>query len=462
MTNTRSLLSSTALSGALAVSALVVGAGAAQAATVAFSGGNNVTLATQSLNSSGTVGLLQSGQTVTATGDTNDVCAPGSVIVLTAPTGTLFAAAPLASFTGANATNLSATGVVQTGSSTVQYTLSSTGGTTNNFASTTVITFGNSGGINLTSGTTFATPVTSSRTFTVSGLSCASFAGGTTANGLQSASGIQNSVASNGNQATVDTTATGAGKLFATSSTNSTRVATLGQIAVANTATVNAGSGAAFTLPAGSALTVTASGPFSAASRVYLATGTCTTTAGAALPSGNILGTVSGGTATFASAAVATTYTLCYENNGSSLITAGTSSLPTAVTASGVVSTLTGSTTSFNIGNLVYSGNATSLNYITGGSAYQYFVRVTNPTSAATSVFAVVTRDDGTTFSGSVNTNLGANANALYSVTDLNTATGANLTAADRARVQILTSAASAPVSGLLYNTATGVVATSN
>ncbi|KAB2909346.1 MAG: hypothetical protein F9K30_23285, partial [Dechloromonas sp.] len=64
MTNTRSLMSSTALSGALAVSALVVAAGAAQAATATFNGGANIQLATQSLNSSGAVGLTQTNQII--------------------------------------------------------------------------------------------------------------------------------------------------------------------------------------------------------------------------------------------------------------------------------------------------------------------------------------------------------------------------------------------------------------
>ncbi len=464
MTNTRSLLSSTALSGALAVSALVVAAGAAQAATVTFNGGNAVTLATQSLNSSGTIALTAINVPVIVTGAVGESCANGAVITLTAPTGTLFSAAPLATFTGANAADLSATGVVQTGSSTVNYTLNAANG--NTFASGSVMTIGanTAGGINLTSGTTFASPVTTARPFTVGALSCASFTGGNTgAGGLASASGVSAANAP-GNNVTVDTTATGAGKLFATSATNSTRVAALGTLTVSNAAgTVNAGNGSAFTLPAGSALTVTASGPFSAASRVYLATGTtCTTTAGAALPAGNILGTVSGGTATFASAAVNQAYVLCYENNGTSLITAGSGNTPATFTGTAVVSTLTGSTTGLTLGNMFYSGTASTLNYVTGGSAYQYFVRVTNPTAAATSVFAVVTRDDGTTFSGSVNTNLGANSNALYSIADLNTATGANLTANDRARVQILTSANPAPVVGLLFNTATGVIAPAN
>ncbi len=454
MTNNRSLLSSTALSGALAVSALVVAAGAAQAATLSFNGGNNVTLATQTINSAGTITLPSS--TVSITGGTGEVCANGAVFTLTAPTGTTFAAAPLASFSGANNASLSTTGVIQAGSTTVQYTLTVAGG--NNFSDTTVLTLGGSGGLNLASGSTFATPVTTARGFIVSALSCASFAGGTTANGLASASGIQYTNASA--TATVDTTAAGAGKLFATGTGITTRVATLGSLNVSNVAgTTNATTGATFALPAGSALTVNASGPFAAASRVYLATGACTTTAGAALPSGNILGTVSGNTATFPSAAVATAYNLCYENNGTSLIPAGSSG---NTTATATVSTLSGATSSATLGSFVYSGSSTVLNYVTGGSAYQYFVRVTNPSSAASSVFAVVTRDDGTTFSGSVNTNLGANSNALYSITDLNTATGANLTANDRARVQILTSATSAPVSGLLFNTATGVIAPSN
>lgn len=467
MTNTRSLMSSTALSGALAVSALVVAAGAAQAATATFgnaTGGTNITLATQSLNASGAVGLSQANQTIIITPVGAETCSTGGQITITAPSGVLFASVPNVSFTGANAACLTASGVVNSGSSSVTYTLTSISAATFNSVSNMVVGVnGSTGPISLTTGSTFTSPVTTARTFTVSGVACATtITTATTANGLLSASGFGFTASANGGAVSVDTTATGAGRLFVTSATASTRVATLGSFTVnAVTGVVDASSGAAYTLPANSAVTLTATGPFAAASRVYVGTSTCVTTAGAALPSGYVTGTISGATATF-SALATSSYNLCYENNSTSVIQAGTTATPAPVTATASISTLTGSTSAVTIGLLQFSGNATSLNYVTGGSAYQYFVRVTNPNTATTSVFAVVTRDDGQAFSGSVTTNLGANANALYSITDLNTATGANLSASDRARIQILTSAATAPVSGLLFNTATGVVTTSN
>lgn len=463
MTNTRSLMSSTALSGALAVSALVVAAGAAQAATATFAT-SSITLATQSLNASGAVGLAQTGQTIIVTPGAAETCSTGGQITITAPSGVLFASVPNVSFTGANAACLTASGVVNSGSASVTYTLTTINAATFNTTSNMVVGVnGTTGPISLTTGTTFTSPVSTARTFVVSGVACATaITGATTANGLMSASGFGYTANAAGNTATVDTTATGAGRLFVTSASNSTRVATLGSFTVnAATGVVDAASGAPYTLPAGSAITVTASGPFASASRAYVTTTTCVTTAGAALPSGYVTGTISGATATFSSLATSA-YNLCYENNSTSVIQAGTAATPAPITASASVSTLTGSTSSVTIGALAFSGNATSLNYVTGGSAYQYFVRVTNPNTAATSVFAVVTRDDGTAFSGSVTTNLSSNANALYSITDLNTATGANLTASDRARIQVLTSAATAPVSGLLFNAATGVVNTAN
>jgi hypothetical protein len=456
MTNHRLLMTTSALSGAMAVSALVLAAGAAQAATASFNSGTNITIATQSLNSAGTISLSQTAQNLTITLINADTCSAGNTLTLTAPAGVTFGSVPNISIAGGVGGTL-ASGTVQTGSSSVLYTFS--GNTMTNTNSNVITIGGSTNPFFLTTGSTFSTANTTVRVFTVSS-TCGTFTVPTVANGLLSASGFSPTTAA-GTTATVDTTATGAGKLFTTSATATTRVATLGTISVAASSTVDAGNGSAYTISSGSSVTTTLTGSFTAVSRLYAVTASCVTTAGGSLPSGSITGTVSGSTVSLTGMATGTTYTLCYENNGSTVIQAGGgTALPITATAS--VSNLTGSTSSATVGNLLYSGAAATLNYVTGGSAYQYFVRVTNPGSATTSVFAVVTKEDGSSTAGSLNTSLGINSNALYSITDVNTATGANLSAADRARVQILTSSSSATVSGILFNTATGVIATSN
>ena len=172
-----------------------------------------------------------------------------------------------------------------------------------------------------------------------------------------------------------------------------------------------------------------------------------------------MVGTISGNTATFtAIPSAAAVFNTCIENSGSTVLQAGTYSA--AAVSSLSTQSILGSTLT-SVGTLAYNGVASTINYVTGGSAYQYFLRVTNPNSGTGQVFAVVTKEDGTTFSGSITTNLGANANALYSVSDLNAATGANLGAADRARVQLLLGA-NMTGTGILFNTATGVITGAN
>lgn len=458
MTNHRSLMTTTALSGAMAVSALLAGAGVAQAASATFNGGANVTIATQTLNSAGTVSLSQAAQTLAIQLTGAETCAVGTTITLTAPSGVTFSSVPNVAITGGGGTPATASGSLGTGSSSVVYTFA---GNTLNATNNGTITFGGATSpFFLTTGSTLTTATTTPRVFTVSS-TCSSFAAPTVANGLTSASGFS-ATATAGTTLTVDTTATGAGRLFTTNTASTTRVGTIGTYAVANTAAaVDAGNGSAYLLPSGSSVTTTLTGSFAAASRVYAATNACVTTAGGSLPSGSVTGSITGSSAVLTGMAINTTYTLCYENNGSTVIQAGAGS-DAPITASAAVSNLAGATSAATVGALRFSGAAGTINYVTGGSAYQYFVRVTNPNSSATSVFAVVTKEDGTSTSGSLNTSLGANANALYSISDVNTATGANLTASDRARIQVLTSQTAASVTGVLFNTATGVVAPAN
>ena len=447
MTNNRSLLTTTALSGALVVAGVALQTGVASAATVAFNGSANITFATQSVTSTGGQITLPATAASVVTVGAGESCGTGATITLTAPTGVTFNSAP--GFTAAAGT-ATATGF-SSGASSVTYVVGTA------VTNTTVTIGGTAGAFNLASGTTFTSPVTANRVFTLTNNGCTGYTNPTFANGFQSASAF--AYTPTATNATIDTSATGQGRLFVTSATASTRVAEVGQALFATNATlINAAGGTTFA-PGTNTGNLSVAGIYGQLSRVYLApsTGTCQTTAGGTLPTGAVSGSISGNAATFSGLVDGTTYRLCLENNGSTVVQQST--YLGTVTASSLAGSATSTTA---IGTTSYSGNATTLNYLTGGSSYQYFVRVTNPTATATPVFVVVTKDDGSIFSGSVTTNLGVNAAALYSVTDLNTATGANLTAADRARVQVLTTSNAQNVSGILYNTATGVVTLSN
>lgn len=452
MNQHRSLMTTTALSGALAITGIALTSGVASAAvTASFNGGNNINFATQAATASSGAISLTAGQVLNLTLPSGDYCPANSTITLTAPAGVTFTSAPGFTTAGATWGAAAASGFVS-GASTVTYLVS----TALTGAADNLVTIGGTTGIfTLASGTTFTTASTTPRTFTLSQSGCTTSGIGQSTAGFTAASAISYT-ATAGTNASIDTGATGQGKLFTASATNSTRVAVGGtaQFGIATTL-INTAGGTTYNAGASTGV-VTMTGVFSQFARVYLANGACNTTAGGALPTGSITGVISGSTATFSGLQTTATYTACFENDGSSVLQSGT--YTSSASASAISGTVAGTGA---LGVFTYSGTATTINYVTGGSAYQYFARVTNTNNSPVSVFVVVTKDDGSTpAAGLITTNLGANANALYSMTDINTASGANLTAADRARVQVLTSgsAGTTPIQGILFNTATGVV----
>ncbi len=407
-------------------------------------------------SNSNNVALIQTNQCISFSAGAANDWTVGSTFVVNLPTGVTFQQAVTAN---ASAGTLSLLAGGTAGSSSVTYSINQAAAAGDIVRIGCSSTAGSSAGNLFLTAPGYSVANTTVAAATVSTTSGTPVAAGTTVNLLTSGQPITATVATAVAQ-TIDTGATNLGRGFATNTTTAAaaRYATLAQITVANPATINAVGGASYTLPTATE-TVTISGPFSGISRAYLSTAVCVTTAGAALAAGAVVGTISGNTATFtAIPSAAAVFNTCIENSGSTVLQAG--SYTVAAVSSLSTQSILGSTNT-TVGTLAYNGSAQTVNYVTGGSAYQYFLRVTNPNSGTGQVFVVVTKEDGTSFSGSITTNLGANANALYSISDVNTATGANLGAADRARVQLLLSSGMTGT-GILFNTATGVVTAAN
>jgi len=404
-------------------------------------------------SNSNNVALIQTNQCISFSAGAANDWSVGSTFVVNLPSGVTFQQAVTAN---ASAGTLSLLAGGTAGSSSVTYSINQAA------AAGDIVRIGCASTASSSAGNLFLTAAAYSAANTTVAAATVSTTGGganvaagTTVNLLTSGQPITATVATAVAQ-TIDTGATNLGRGFATNTTTAAaaRYATLAQITIANPATVNAVGGSSYTLPTATE-TVTISGPFNGISRAYLSTAACVTTAGAALAAGAVVGTISGNTATFtAIPSTAQAFNTCIENSGSTVLQAG--SYTVAAVSSLSTQSILGSTNT-TVGTLAYNGTASTINYVTGGSAYQYFLRVTNPNSGAGQVFVVVTKDDGTSFSGSITTNLGANTNALYSIATVNAATGANLGAADRARIQLLLSSGMTGM-GILFNTSTGVV----
>jgi hypothetical protein len=458
MTRGYQLMTTSAI-GSAVLGTMLVAAGSANAA---IGLGFNAAPGTQTVvnlaantvaSNSNNVALIQTNQCIAFSAGAANDWSVGSTFVVNLPTGVTFQQA-LTANASAGTLTLLAGGTA--GSSTATYSINqaATAGDIVRIGCGT--TAGSSAGNLFLTAAAYSAANTTIAAATVSTTGgSANVTAGTTVNLLTSGQPITATVATAVAQ-TIDTGATNLGRGFATNATNlaAARYATLATIAVANPATVNAVGGASYTLPTATE-TVTVSGPFTGISRAYLSTAACVTTAGAALAAGAIVGTISGNTATFtAIPTTPATFNTCIENSGSTVLQAGSYTVAAVSTLS--TQSILGSTNT-TVGTLAYNGTASTINYVTGGSAYQYFLRVTNPNSGTGQVFVVVTKDDGTSFSGSITTNLGANANALYSIATVNAATGANLGASDRARIQLLLSSGMTGT-GILFNTATGVV----
>jgi hypothetical protein len=436
------LLSSSTLAGATFTA--VVGAAAIYSPTPAFAASSmsssSPTYGFQSVSVNNNAIAWPGTATLTSGGTVS----PGAFLTLTLPSGMTFASGPTT--TTSSHTRTSAI-TSFAGSSVVTWTL---GGSTSTGDTYVFSSFNITTGSAITGGSTtpfrltVALTGTSGSTSTISGLS---------ANAFYATSGWTASFTSLA--ATINTSSGANGSLFVTSSVTGSRVAQLGSVQYDTfSGPVSAATGTAqYSLPSGTLGGLTVTGNLGQITRAYLVPGAgCQSTVAATLPSTAISSAaLTSASATFSSLVTGSYYSLCVENVGSSLIS------QTPIVSAVLTPTNNLGSSASAISGLSYSGTANTLDYVVGGSTWLYFIRAVNTTSASAQLFATVTKDDGTTFAGSVTTNLTAGTAALYSIDQINTATGANLTTGDRARVNVLTST-SVNVSGLLYNAASGVV----
>jgi hypothetical protein len=106
-----------------------------------------------------------------------------------------------------------------------------------------------------------------------------------------------------------------------------------------------------------------------------------------------------------------------------------------------------------NFAALTYNGQAGNSDYVVGTSGgFASYLRAANNTATAQTVYATVLADSGKVFTGSLGT-IGANAATLYTVADLNKATGSSLNGnTDRANVWLFMTGPSASFGNLLGN----------
>lgn len=263
---------------------------------------------------------------------------------------------------------------------------------------------------------------------------------------VMATSASQLNAAVGGVAATIDVNSPSNGMLYLAGGNTITRSGYVGTVNVVNNAHLNSTATApyAFTSATGS---VAITADYAGISGVYAVTPAvaCLATA----PAGAKTGTISGSTATIAGLTPNTAYGVCLINTGANLMRA---SANMTVVATQDSSSKTAPTT---LGAISYNGGAVTLNYLVGSvsGGYTNYIRVTNPDATARRLIVVVTKDDGTTTSGTLDTGLAAGNNKLYTVADVNTATGANLTAAtDRARITILSPSFAVTANNLMFN----------
>lgn len=260
---------------------------------------------------------------------------------------------------------------------------------------------------------------------------------------------------------TVDVANGGQGMLFRPGSTN-VNVTGLASVTTAAAITGNKliDGTTAMAGALGDTMTATMTGDFGAMSSMYLTTGTCAATA----PSGSLTGTISGGTVSFTGLQLGSTYTLCAVANGTSVITAGGSGAAAALpfrVAYNYVARTAGATTytpnptvsSTTANTIAYNGAAVNVNYVVGnGAGYAMYMNVVNPSSSAVPVYITVRQADGVTKSGTLTSSLAANSSTLFTMAQIATATGANLTnETNRAAVTVF-SPASIRVTNFMLN----------
>jgi hypothetical protein len=126
---------------------------------------------------------------------------------------------------------------------------------------------------------------------------------------------------------------------------------------------------------------------------------------------------------------------------------------PSGVNVSATQDTFT-TTPAGTLGTIKYNGGVFPLNYVVGSAAggYTNYIRVVNRDSAASDVRAVVQNDNGTVSTGLLGS-VPANQSTLYTVGQINAATGSTLSSAtDRGAITILTNSSNTTASNLMFN----------
>jgi hypothetical protein len=190
-------------------------------------------------------------------------------------------------------------------------------------------------------------------------------------------------------------------------------------------------------------------GNFAGVKSAYLApdNASCASTA----PGTATTGTVTNSSIIFAGITpAATARSVCLGATGTAILQPTVSGLPTSAIQDTFTTTPTNPS---NLGAIDYNGNVAYIDYVVGATGgYSNYLRVVNNDSVSSDVRVVVQSDSGTINSGLLGT-LAPNTSQLYSVDQINTATGSKLqTANDRASLTVLTPTKSTNVSNLLVN----------
>lgn len=395
------------------------------------------TYATEGIPTSGAV-TIQAGITYNSTAA---LTVDAGLVTFTLPAGVTFATTPTATGTG----GFPASPVVGgggAGSNFVTYNVATT-------AAAGTITLG---AFQVTGATGLATAGTNlAMTAQASGFTTAAnndtAARSTTATStVMAASNSQLGATVVGTAATIDVNSPANGMLYLAGGNTITRSGYVGTVNAVNNAYLNSTATAPYAFTSTTA-SVAISADYSGISSVYAVTpaAACAATA----PAGAKIATIAGSTATIAGLAPNTVYGVCFINTGANLMSSSANMTVTATQDS------SSKTAAANLGAISYNGSAATLNYVVGSvsGGYTNYIRVTNPDATARRLMVVVTKDDGTTTSGTLDTGLAAGNNKLYTVADINAATGSTLTSAtDRARVTILSPSGTTTVDNLMFN----------
>lgn len=430
--NKRNLIIKTAVAAAFAV-----GAQHSVAGTLAFP--SVPSFATEGIPSTGAV-TIPAGVAYSAAD--SSTAAQGGLVTFTLPTGVTFTSTPSVT---ADGTTFTAATVSGGGNGSNTLTVNVTNGTTTTTGATALTL----GAFTVTGATALSSP-TATGAFNISA-QASGFATTADSDATPKTATLATSVRQNILTTTNQGSATD--KIDVSSPSNGTRFTigtttlnqsfhTVGVLTPSTGTGVNATNTATFAFASGTATTVTVSGyPFSAVSSVYMAPAN-TTTCAATAPTGSTTGTVSGNSVTFTGVvAGAGSRAVCLVNTGNTILPA----LAGTITATATRDTFTAPATlpvSLD-GQLTYNGTVVNVNYVVGnGAGYAMYLNVVNPASAAAPVMISLRKSDGTVLNGTLTSSLGANSSQLFTMADINTATGANLAnESSRAFITLLSTA---------------------